>query len=74
MKELNRVFEFTLEQLYNANGIEGMSTLCQHAYENEDGEFSGILTDLSFSVIGVREGMVQVQCVADIFEYREATE
>lgn len=74
MDDINRIFEFTLEELYNAGGIEGMNDLCQSAFESEEGESAGILSGLEFQPMGVKNGLIQVQVIAEVVPLRDVDE
>ena len=64
-KRFDKVLEFDLGELYNLGDIEAFDDLI----EAKAGDIGGILSDISFEPIGVREGLIQIRVQAGIEEY-----
>ena len=64
-KRFDKVLEFDLGELYNLGDIEAFDDLI----EAKAGAIGGILSDISFEPIGVREGLIQIRVQAGIEEY-----
>jgi hypothetical protein len=64
MKKFNQVLSFDLNEIIDCLGMGDFNNLAENLAGQDIG---GVLSNISYAVVGVFDGMIQIQVIADIY-------